>query len=46
MVKECIFANAIDALGICKIPELGMLLDFNLDIAAQIVSAFQGKSAG
>jgi aldehyde:ferredoxin oxidoreductase len=44
MVKECIFANAvIDALGICKIPELGMLLDFNLDIAAQIVSAFSGE---
>lgn len=44
MVKECICANAvIDALGICKIPEFGMLLDFNLGAAAEIVAAFTGE---
>jgi aldehyde:ferredoxin oxidoreductase len=44
MVKECICANAvIDSLGICKIPELGMLLDFDLNIAAGIVSDFSGE---
>ena len=44
MVKECICANAvIDSLGICKIPEFGMLLDFDLTAAASIVSAFTGE---
>jgi aldehyde:ferredoxin oxidoreductase len=45
MVRECICANAaIDALGICKIPEFGMLLDFNLEAVAQILSAFTGEN--
>ncbi len=43
MVRECICANAvIDSLGICKIPEFGMLLDFNLEAVAKIVTAFTG----
>ncbi len=41
MVRECLCANAvIDSLGICKIPEFGMLLDFNLTAAAEIMTAF------
>lgn len=45
MVRECICANAvIDSLGICKIPEFGMLLDFNLEAAAQILTAFTGEN--
>jgi aldehyde:ferredoxin oxidoreductase len=44
MVKECLCANAaIDALGICKIPEFGMLLDFDLAAAAEIMTAFTGE---
>ncbi|HPU00951.1 MAG TPA: aldehyde ferredoxin oxidoreductase family protein [Bacillota bacterium] len=44
MVRECLCANAaIDALGICKIPEFGMLLDFNLAAAAEILTAFTGE---
>lgn len=45
MVKECACANAvIDSLGICKIPEFGMLLDFNLEAVAEIMTAFTGDN--
>lgn len=45
MVRECICANAVvDSLGICKIPEFSMLLDFNLEAAAQILGAFTGEN--
>lgn len=44
LVKQCLCANAIiDSLGICKIPEFGMLLDFDLTEAAKILSAFVGE---
>ncbi|MGB9792205.1 MAG: aldehyde ferredoxin oxidoreductase C-terminal domain-containing protein, partial [Thermacetogeniaceae bacterium] len=44
MVRECMLACAvIDSLGICKIPECGMLLDFDLREAAEILSAFAGE---
>jgi len=44
MVRQCMCANAVvDSLGICKIPQFGMLLDFNLEEAAKIVTAFTGQ---
>ncbi|WP_227764413.1 aldehyde ferredoxin oxidoreductase family protein [Zhaonella formicivorans] len=44
MVRQCMCANAaVDALGICKIPEFGMMLDFDLTEAAKILSAFTGE---
>jgi len=44
MVRQCMCANAaVDSLGICKIPQFGMLLDFNLEEAAKIVAAFTGR---
>ena len=44
MVRQCMSANAaVDALGICKIPEFGMLLDFDLKETAKILSAFTGE---
>ena len=40
MVRKCMCANAvIDSLGVCKIPEFGMLGDFDLTIIAEVVSA-------
>jgi len=43
MVRQCLCANAaVDALGICKIPEFSMMLDFDLQEAAKILSAFTG----
>lgn len=43
LVKQCLCANAvIDSLGICKIPEFAMLLDFDLTEAAKVLSAFAG----
>ncbi|WP_207712663.1 aldehyde ferredoxin oxidoreductase family protein [Desulfofundulus sp. TPOSR] len=44
LVKQCLCANAvIDSLGICKIPEFAMLLDFDLAEAAKVLSAFAGE---
>lgn len=43
MVSHCMFANAVvDSLGICKIPEFGMLMDFDLREAAKVLAAFTG----
>lgn len=43
MVRQCMLACAvIDSLGICKIPEFGMLLDFDVKAAAAVLSAFAG----
>ncbi|MCF8075592.1 MAG: aldehyde ferredoxin oxidoreductase family protein [Desulfotignum sp.] len=45
MVKSCMCANAvIDSLGVCKIPEFGILGDFDLTIIAEIVSAITESS--
>jgi len=44
MVRQCVCACAvIDSLGICKIPEFGMIGDFNLMEAARILSAIQER---
>ncbi|MGB9802669.1 MAG: aldehyde ferredoxin oxidoreductase family protein [Desulfofundulus sp.] len=44
LVRQCMCANAVvDSLGICKIPEFAMLLDFDLTEAAKIFSAFAGE---
>ncbi len=44
MVRQCLLACAvIDSLGICKIPEFGMLLDFDVAEAAAVLSAFAGE---
>ena len=43
MVRQCMCANAvIDSLGVCKIPEFGILGDFDLTIIAEVVSAITG----
>ncbi|MDD2587256.1 MAG: aldehyde ferredoxin oxidoreductase family protein, partial [Syntrophomonadaceae bacterium] len=43
MVRNCMCANAvIDSLGVCKIPEFGMLGDFDLTIIAEVVAAITG----
>jgi aldehyde:ferredoxin oxidoreductase len=45
MVRQCLCANAaVDSLGICKIPEFAMLLDFDLSRAAEVLSAFAGET--
>ncbi|HZK17732.1 MAG TPA: aldehyde ferredoxin oxidoreductase family protein [Clostridia bacterium] len=47
MVKQCVCACAVvDSLGICKIPEFGMIGDFDLAEAADILSAFTGRPIG
>lgn len=44
MVRQCVCACAvIDSLGMCKIPEFGMIGDFNLMEAARILSAVQER---
>ncbi|WP_238492599.1 aldehyde ferredoxin oxidoreductase family protein [Desulfotruncus alcoholivorax] len=45
MVRQCMLANAVvDSLGICKIPEFGMIMDFDLQEAAKLVTAFTGSA--
>ncbi|WP_018086105.1 aldehyde ferredoxin oxidoreductase family protein [Desulfurispora thermophila] len=44
MVKQCMCANAaLDALGICRIPAVAMLLDFDLTETARVVAALAGE---
>ncbi|MCG8403457.1 MAG: aldehyde ferredoxin oxidoreductase [Firmicutes bacterium] len=44
MVRQCICANAVvDSLGICKITQFSLLMDYDLREAAAIMAVFTGR---